>query len=62
MDVREIQRQRVATMVILLVLTLERLAYYALVTNFFLFLNKVAMEPVFVLAHCMVHLNCVYMS
>ncbi|KAK4315914.1 hypothetical protein Pmani_012875 [Petrolisthes manimaculis] len=40
MDAREVQRQRVATMVILLVLTLERLAYYALVTNFFLFLNK----------------------
>lgn len=41
MDAREGRRQTVATGVILVVLTLERLAYYALATNFFLFLNKV---------------------
>ncbi|XP_063875534.1 LOW QUALITY PROTEIN: solute carrier family 15 member 4-like [Scylla paramamosain] len=40
MDAREGRRQTVATVVILVVLTLERLAYYALATNFFLFLNK----------------------
>nr|XP_053631101.1 solute carrier family 15 member 4-like isoform X2 [Cherax quadricarinatus] len=40
MDAREARRQTAATVVILVVLTLERLAYYALATNFFLFLNK----------------------
>ncbi|XP_050733398.1 solute carrier family 15 member 4-like isoform X2 [Eriocheir sinensis] len=62
MDAREGRRQTVATGVILVVLTLERLAYYALATNFFLFLNKgpwdgpqawsslEAMNAVFVLA------------
>ncbi|KAG0729059.1 Solute carrier family 15 member 4 [Chionoecetes opilio] len=62
MDAREGRRQSIATGVILLVLTLERLAYYALATNFFLFLNKgpwdgpqawdslEAMNAVFVLA------------
>ncbi|XP_045582415.1 solute carrier family 15 member 4 isoform X2 [Procambarus clarkii] len=40
MDARDARRQSAATIVILVVLTLERLAYYALATNFFLFLNK----------------------
>ncbi|KAK7075449.1 hypothetical protein SK128_019569, partial [Halocaridina rubra] len=40
MDRGEARRQMAATVVILVVLTLERLAYYALATNFFLFLNK----------------------
>ncbi|XP_071518044.1 solute carrier family 15 member 4-like isoform X2 [Panulirus ornatus] len=40
MDARDVRRQTAATLVILVVLTLERLAYYALATNFFLFLNK----------------------
>lgn len=40
MDAGEARKQVIATIVILIVLTLERLAYYALATNFFLFLNK----------------------
>ncbi|XP_076042645.1 solute carrier family 15 member 4-like isoform X2 [Oratosquilla oratoria] len=62
MDQGEARRQTAATGVLLVVLTLERLAYYALATSFLLFLNKgpwdgseawntlEAMNAVFVLA------------